>query len=108
MDPSEHAILTPPMRLQPWIRHYNESTGRDDRQDAAMRIIREREDRQLQLAQQTACSECATVDTPYTPRLHTILSMPRFQVPPQGPLEPSYSSLRADGALPVIMKLAQS
>ena len=47
MDSSEHMIVTPPIRLQPWIRHYDSNTGRDERQAYAVSLIEERHARHL-------------------------------------------------------------
>lgn len=107
MDPAHYAIQTPPIRLEPWIRNYNEASGRDDRQAHHRRIVKERERREFMSTAAAINSSVPVKQTPYTPTLSSINAMPRFAVPPRGPLDPSYSSVRANGELPIAMSMRE-
>lgn len=108
MDPDHHAILEAPIRNKPWIRNYNEVTGRDERHALHVEINKEREQREFMGVAAAVYNTPAPVkQTPYIPTFSSLSAMPRFAVPPRGPLEPSYSSVRADGELPIVMSMAE-
>jgi hypothetical protein len=106
MDASEHMIVTPPMRLEPWIRHYDSNTGRDERQAYAVHIRNERHEAELQHTS-SLCVQCEQPpDRAFMPTFSRLVGMDRFAAPPvNGPLERRYASLRPQGDLPVLMKL---
>ncbi len=107
MDPSEHMILTPPMRLEPWIRHFDPRTERDERQASAVRLIKAREAAQLAAIPTQKCEQCET-DRPFLPSTGMLSGMSQFAgIPKKGPLDPDYFSARSNGELPILMKLAR-
>jgi len=99
-------IVTKPMRLEPWIRHYDSSTGRDERQAYAVQILDERHAAEMQHTR-SLCVHCTLPqDKTFLPSFSSLTSMDRFaSASVNGPLERSHASLRPPGDLPVLMKL---
>ena len=108
MDPSEHMVLTKPMRLEPWIRNYDISTGRDERQAAEVRYMEHIQSHERSTIS-LPCEQCSSLRSqPFTPSVSTLLSMPRFASARRaGTLDPDYASPRAN-ELPVTWQIAQS